>query len=123
MDYKDKYWELAEKQAKYVDELLIMKMSVLESRLRKENQAMPVRKYGAFLRRLHNFNRGECTRETLRKFLDDIGELGYSISQVYEEGYMTSENERDPESGDYTFRTIIDPNKIQLTVTYKVISI
>lgn len=122
MDYQDKYWELAKQQAEYIDSLIIMKLKVLESELREVNQAGP-RVHGAFLRRLHNFNRGECNTRTLEKFLSDINEIGYSISQDYQEGYINSERDYDPESGDYTFRTIIDPTKIQLTVTYKVISI
>lgn len=123
MNYQDKYWELARQQAEYIDQLIIMKLKVLESELRELNQGMQIRLHGAFLRRLHNFNRGECNAITLEKFLTDISEIGYSISQDYQEGYINSERDYDPESGDYTFRTIVDPTKIKLTVTYKVISI
>lgn len=117
MDYQDKYWELARQQTEYIDRLIIMKLKVLESELRELNQGMAIRLHGGFLRRLHNFNRGECNTHTLEKFLSDINEIGYSISQEYLPDYCKTER---TESG---ITTVIDPTKIKLTVTYKVISI
>lgn len=116
MDYQDKYWELAKQQAEYIDSLVIVKLKVLESELREVNQAGP-RVHGAFIRRLHNFNRGDCNARTLEKFLSDINKIGYSISQDYLPDYRKTEY---TENG---ITTVIDPTKIKLTVTYKVISI
>ncbi|CKG64879.1 Uncharacterised protein [Streptococcus pneumoniae] len=117
MNYQDKYWELARQQAEYIDSLIIMKLKVLESELIGVNQSMTVRLHEGFLRRLHNFNRGECNARTLEKFLSDINEIGYYISQDYPPDYSKTEY---TENG---ITTAIDPTKIKLTVTYKVISI
>lgn len=116
MDYQDKYWELAKQQAEYIDSIIIMKLKVLESELREVNQAGP-RVHGAFLRRLHNFNRGECNAHTLEKFLASVSDIGYHISIEYLPDYCKTKY---TENG---ITTVIDPTKIKLTVTYKVISI
>ncbi|HHQ8913224.1 TPA: hypothetical protein ACSVZR_003481 [Bacillus cereus] len=111
--FEDLSRELANKQAAYTEEVIASKLKTLEAemRLRDINGL-----HGAFIHKLNILNHKGYSYNNVSRFLVDISKIGYTLSIDYLPGYSKTEYKGS------SITTYIDPTKIELTVTYKVIS-
>lgn len=105
---------LANKQAELAEQVIIAKFKALESKMRIRDINGQHR---AFIDRLNRLNNLGYSHSTLEKFLFDVGKFGYTLSIDYLPDYSKVEYKESSAT------IVINPAKIQLTVTYKVISV